>query len=80
MSGFNESDIEACIQLHFPDDLISVSGDGRHFGALIVSQRFEGLRPLERHRLVYEALGEHMRDDIHALSIKAFTPEEYGNN
>jgi BolA family transcriptional regulator, general stress-responsive regulator len=51
--------------------------DGRgHFRLRIVSNAFAGLRPLQRHQLVYRALDELMRTDIHALSITALTPEE----
>jgi BolA protein len=51
--------------------------DGRgHFRLRIVSSAFAGLRPLQRHQLVYRALDELMRTDIHALSITALTPEE----
>jgi BolA family transcriptional regulator, general stress-responsive regulator len=51
--------------------------DGRgHFRLRIVSSAFAGLRPLQRHQLVYSSLGELMRTDIHALSITALTPEE----
>lgn len=51
--------------------------DGRgHFRLRIVSGAFAGLRPLQRHQLVYRSLGELMRTDIHALSITALTPEE----
>lgn len=50
---------------------------GGHFFATIVSQVFEGKGPVRRHQLVYEALGELMKSEIHALSIKAFTPIEY---
>lgn len=51
--------------------------DGRgHFRVHIVSSAFAGLRPLQRHQLVYRALDELMRSDIHALSITALTPEE----
>lgn len=51
--------------------------DGRgHFRVRIVSSDFEGLRPLQRHQLVYRSLGELMQTDIHALSITALTPEE----
>ena len=51
--------------------------DGRgHFRLRIVSDAFAGLRPLQRHQLVYRSLGELMRTDIHALSITALTPEE----
>jgi BolA family transcriptional regulator, general stress-responsive regulator len=51
--------------------------DGRgHFRVRIVAQQFDGLRPLQRHQLVYRSLGELMQTDIHALSIEALTPEE----
>ena len=51
--------------------------DGRgHFRVTIVSEAFAGLRPLQRHRRVYQALGELMDTDIHALSIQAYTPDE----
>ena len=51
--------------------------DGRgHFRVRIVSSGFEGLRPLQRHQLVYRSLGQLMQTDIHALSITALTPEE----
>jgi BolA protein len=50
---------------------------GGHFYATIVSSVFEGKTLVRRHQLVYEALGELMRSDIHALSIKAFTPTEF---
>ena len=49
---------------------------GGHFAVAIVSNRFEGLNAIQRHRLVYEALGELMKTDIHALSVRALTPKE----
>jgi BolA protein len=55
---------------------VGVSGGG-HFYATIVSDAFEGKTPVRRHQMVYEALGEMMQTDIHALSIKAFTPLEF---
>ena len=56
---------------------LEVDGDGRHFNALIVSPAFEGKRLIQRHQLVYAALGDRMREEIHALSMKTLTPEEY---
>jgi len=51
--------------------------DGRgHFLVRIVSNRFEGVRPLARHRMVYAALGPLMQTDIHALSLEALSPAE----
>ncbi|HEU4621116.1 MAG TPA: BolA family protein [Burkholderiaceae bacterium] len=51
--------------------------DGQHFDATIVSARFEGKSRVQRHQMVYAALGEHMREAIHALSFKTMTPSEY---
>jgi acid stress-induced BolA-like protein IbaG/YrbA len=56
---------------------LEVEGDGQHFSALIVSPAFAGKRPIQRHQLVYAALGERMREEIHALSMKTLTPDEY---
>ncbi len=50
---------------------------GGHFNVLVISQGFSGKTLLERHRLVYDALGDAMQSDIHALSIKALAPDEY---
>ena len=49
---------------------------GGHYFLMIISSRFSGQSTMARHRLVYAALGEMMRKDIHALSVKAYTPEE----
>ncbi len=56
---------------------LQVEGDGRHFDALIVSRAFEGKSRVQRHQLVYAVLGDRMREEIHALSIKAVTPAEW---
>lgn len=56
---------------------LQVEGDGRHFQALIVSEAFEGKRLVQRHQLVYAALGDRMKEEIHALSMKVLTPEEF---
>jgi len=58
-------------------DHLDVQGDGHHFEALIVSQAFEGLRPVARHQKVYGVLGDRMRQEIHALSMKTLTPAEW---
>lgn len=58
---------------------LEVSGDGHHFEALIVSRHFEGKRPVQRHQLVYKALGDRMREEIHALSMRTLTPDEYAS-
>ena len=56
---------------------VAVEGDGRHFFATIVSPEFEGLLRVRRHQRVYAALGERMREQIHALSMKTLTPSEF---
>jgi BolA protein len=48
-----------------------------HFRVLVVSDRFQGQSPIKRHRLVYQAMGDLMQTDIHALAIDAFTPDEF---
>lgn len=59
-------------------DYITLQGDGRHWYAVIVSAEFEGKRPIARHQRVYATLGEKMaRDEVHALSMKTFTPAEW---
>ena len=59
---------------------VDVEGDGRHFFATIVSAEFEGLSRVRRHQRVYTALGERMREEIHALSMKTLTPAEHAAN
>ena len=56
---------------------LEVIGDGRHFQAVIVSPAFEGLARVRRHQLVYAALGERMREEVHALSMTTLTPGEW---
>ncbi|PHV09252.1 BolA family transcriptional regulator [Janthinobacterium sp. BJB412] len=56
---------------------LEVEGDGQHFQAVIVSPAFVGKRLIQRHQLVYAALGDRMREEIHALSMKTLTPDEY---
>ncbi len=56
---------------------VEVEGDGRHFFATIVSPEFEGASRVQRHQRVYAALGDRMREEIHALSMKTLTPAEY---
>ena len=56
---------------------LEVDGDGRHFFATIVSSLFEGKLRVARHQLVYAALGDRMREEIHALSMKTLTPAEW---
>jgi acid stress-induced BolA-like protein IbaG/YrbA len=54
-----------------------VIGDGQHFQALVVSSAFAGKTRVQRHQLVYAALGDRMREEIHALSMQTLTLEEW---
>jgi acid stress-induced BolA-like protein IbaG/YrbA len=56
---------------------LEVEGDGQHFTAVIVCPAFAGKSRIQRHQIVYAALGDRMREEIHALSMKTLTPEEY---
>lgn len=56
---------------------LSVVGDGQHFEAVVVSDAFAGKSRIARHQLVYQTLGDRMRGEIHALSMKTYTPEEW---
>ena len=68
--------IRAAIAQGLDCERIEVDGDGHHFQALIVSAAFAGRSRLERHRLVYAALGDRMREEIHALSMRTLAPGE----
>jgi len=70
-------DIKACIAQHLDCEELRVAGDGQHFEALIVSAAFRGKSSVQRHQLVYKVLGDRMREEIHALSMKTLTPEEF---
>lgn len=70
--------IKQLISNGLKDAQVQVTGDGRHFEAVVISSQFAELNLLERQRKVYSTLGEHIRNgDIHALSIKAKTPDEW---
>ena len=56
---------------------VEVMGDGEHFQALVVSDEFAGRSRVQRHQLVYAALGDRMREEIHALSMRTLTPQEW---
>ena len=71
-------DLQHIISSGLPCEHIEVSGDGRHWAAVIVSPAFEGLRPIARHQRVYATLGARIQtDEVHALSMKTYTPAEW---
>ncbi|MBZ8139630.1 BolA family transcriptional regulator [Rubrivivax gelatinosus] len=71
------AEVRGYIQAGLSCEHLVVEGDGRHFFATIVSSAFEGLNRVRRHQRVYAALGDRMREQIHALSMKTLTPAEY---
>jgi acid stress-induced BolA-like protein IbaG/YrbA len=70
-------DVKRYIAQGLDCERVEVDGDGRHFQALIVSAAFAGKNRVARHQLVYAALGERMREEVHALSMRTLTPEEF---
>jgi len=69
--------IEASIRAGLACTHLEVRGDGAHFEALIVSPEFAGLNRVRRHQLVYAALGDRMREEVHALSMQTLSPDEW---
>ena len=68
------------IRERLPCEHIEVSGDGRHFAAVIVSPEFREKTLVQRHQLVYSVLGDKMKREVHALSMKTLTPEDWSNS
>ena len=75
-SMVHPEDIKQMIERGMPDARVSVSGDGHHFEAEIVSNEFAGKGLVQRHQIVYRTLGNKMGNEIHALSLRTLTPEE----
>lgn len=71
-------EIEALIEAGLACDEVRVSGDGRHFDAVVISAAFEGKPTLARHRMVYATLGDRFDTDaLHALALKTYTPAQW---
>lgn len=73
-----EDIIYEAISSHIKCEFLDVTGDGRHFDAIVVSNEFLSKSRLERHRVIYAALGDKMREEVHALSMKLYTIKEWG--
>jgi acid stress-induced BolA-like protein IbaG/YrbA len=80
MADPTAADVQAFIAAGLPCAHLEVEGDGRHFFATIVSAEFEGRSRVARHQRVYAALGDRMREQIHALSMKTLTPAEWAQS
>ena len=77
MADPSPADVERFIAQGLACEHLQVEGDGRHFFATIVSTEFEGTSRVARHQRVYAALGDRMREQVHALSMKTLTPAEW---
>ena len=71
------ADIKQWIEAGLAGAQAQVAGDGQHFEAVIVSAAFEGKTALQCHQLVYKALGDKMKQEIHALSMRTLTPAQW---
>ncbi|RFA30296.1 BolA family transcriptional regulator [Alkalilimnicola ehrlichii] len=72
-------EIEVLIKAGLEAAEVEVQGDGRHFQATIVSPAFAGKTPIQRHRMVYALLEEHIHSDVlHAISMRTLTPDQRG--
>jgi len=69
--------VKSYIEEALPCELVRVDGDGHHSEAVIVSAAFRGKNKVQQHQLVYRALGDRMREEIHALSMQTYTPESW---
>jgi len=76
MADPTPAEVERYIAQGLQCEHLQVEGDGRHFFATIVSAEFDGANRVARHQRVYKALGDRMREQIHALSMKTLTPAE----
>lgn len=73
--------IKKHIETSMPCELVQVAGDdGRHFEAIIVSAEFRDKNMVQQHQLVYRVLGDRMKQEIHALSMKTLTPEQWAKS
>lgn len=72
-------DIKGWIEGNLDGSQVEIDGDGHHFEAVIVCPDFDGKSRIQRHQMVYGALGERMKSDIHALSMKTLTPDEWAS-
>jgi acid stress-induced BolA-like protein IbaG/YrbA len=68
--------IKVWIETGLPESMVTVSGDGHHFEAVVICAAFMQKNKIQRHRLVYAALGSRMQTEIHALSLQTLTPDE----
>ncbi len=69
--------IKQWIESDLPGSRVEIDGDGRHFQAIVVCADFAGKTRIQQHQMVYDALGDRMKADIHALSLRTLTPDQW---
>lgn len=77
MNTMQSEEIQTMIERGLPGANVQVTGDGRHFDAVVISDAFAGKGLLEQHRMVYATLGEKMGSDIHALTMRTYTRDQW---
>ena len=70
-------EIKSLIEQNLAQSEVEVSGDGRHFDAVIVCAEFAGKTRIQQHQMIYRALGDKMEEEIHALSMRTVTPKDW---
>ena len=73
----NPEQVKSYIEEGLACELVRVDGDGQHFEAVIVSAAFSGKSKVQQHQIVYRALGDRMKEEIHALSMQTYSPEDW---
>ena len=77
----NANELRTTLMKGLPCDHVEVLGDdGQHFEAVVVSLQFVGKNKVQQHQLVYQALGDRMRSEIHALAIRTLTPDAWAQS
>lgn len=78
MISMNPEDVQNMIKAGLPDCEVKVDGDGSHFDAVVIGEIFEGLSMVKKQQAVYATLGDKITSgEVHALSIKTYTPDEW---
>ncbi|MFC1664299.1 BolA family protein [Pseudomonadota bacterium] len=67
------NDIKVWIEQNLPNSKVEIDGDGQHFNAVIVCPEFAGKSMVQQHQMVYQALGDKMKSEIHALSMRTMS-------
>lgn len=77
------AELQTMLEDSFPGGEVHLSSpmnDNNHFRLVIISDRFDGKSMVEQHQLVYQAVGDAMREAVHALSLKTFTPDQWAKS